>query len=332
MDVNSLIKAFSTLDLGSSRTTDLEVTTSTRDEQVKHSLIVRLPTSSSNTAAATPSLNNTALPPQASLLGLPQELKDQIYGYLTEDEESLILGLLFVEVYKLRYPSLSYEECFTSATALHPLSMTCKQMLNDFQTALLRATKTRWTFSINNFDLEQFQFFNDYVNTGLTIKPSDQWLAASAAHRTNPVGYGPRLQHNAQLCLRYQMDSNALTSVARLRHLILSSDPDDRLTMRAFQWADCVPVKIATLYHSRTGVSAKHMQSMTEGEAKRIDFSLNDLMSNEVRQDCWATAGGIRHQRYGWFDMSMVVREFRFGLREAIAETWDIEQTKGGRA
>lgn len=326
MDLNSLIKAFSTLDLNSSDKPNVEFTAPVQDAPVKPSLIVRLPLSSGNAAAATLSLNDHALPPQASLLGLPQELRDQIYGYLAESEERIILGWRLVEVYKRHYPALSYDDCFTAAIALHPLSMTCKQMLMEFQPVLFGATKTRWTFSINNFDLEQFQFFNNYVNTGLAIKPSDEWLAVKAKDPTGRYD----MQYNVQLRLRFQMDNNALISIARLRDLVLSSDPDDHQTMRAFRWAEWVPVTVGTLYHPRTRLSAKHLQSMTEGEAKRIDFSLRDLAFSEAWDEYWATAGGIPHRRDGWFDFCRVMQEFRAGFAKAIRETWAIPKPYPG--
>lgn len=252
MDVNSLIKAFSTLDLGFSRTTDHEVTTSTQDAQVNTNLIVRIPTLSSNAATATPSLNINSLPPQASLLGLPRELKDQIYGYLTESEGRIILAWRFVENYKRHYPALSYEDCFNSAIALNPLSMTCKQMLNEFQPALLRATKTRWTLLVNNFNLEQLQLFGN--------RP--------------PV---PNAKYNFEFTLRFQMDNNAVYSADRLRDLILSGDPDDPNSIGALHWVTKARIEVATLLSPRTSRSAKHVRSMTKGQAKRIEFSLRDL-------------------------------------------------------
>jgi hypothetical protein len=287
MDVNSLIKAFSTLDLGSPHTTDVDVTGSLRDAQVKvtgslrdaqvkTSLIVHLPISSKNTVAATPSLNNTSLPPQASLLGIPQELRDQIYGYLTEDEERIILGWRFVENYKRHYPALSYEDCFTSAIALHPLSMTCKQMLHEFQPELLRATKTRWTLVVNNFDLEQLQFFSDFVNTGISVKPTDRWFALVAANKPKHFRLCLELEYNVQLRLRFQMDNKATPSVAKLCDLFLSTNLDDHDTTRAFRWCKLADVEVAPRYRSRTGVSAKFIHSMTKQEADRVGISLKD--------------------------------------------------------
>lgn len=308
MDVNSLIKAFSALDSGSSDTTDALVTASTRDDA---SLNGHPPTSSSDTAATTPSRTNNSLPPQASLLGLPQELKDQIYGYLTEDENRIILGWRFVAAYKRHHPMLSYEECLNSAIALHPLSMTCKEMLNDFQPVFLRATKSRWTFSVNNFDLKQLHYFTEHVNAGLSLYPSVgwyvEWYVATAAGKPQPPS------DHVQCTLRFQMDNNAVASVDKMCDFILSSDPDDRDAMDAFDWVHWADVEVATLYSSRTGASAKHVRSMTNGQAKRIEFTLRDLEHmflapaafSSDRNDWIACdrelAGGFLILEYYWF-------------------------------
>lgn len=213
MDVNSLIKALSALDSGSSDTTDDLVTASTRNAQVSTNLNGHRPTSSIDTATATPSLTNSSLPPHASLLGLPQRLKDQIYGYLAEDENRIILGWRFLAAYKRHHPMLSHEECLDSAIALHPLSMSCKEMLNDFQPVFLRATKSRWTFSINNFDLLQLIFFSDHF---YSIISWDELLDSTEGDKPRVDGV------NVESTLRFQMDNNAVASANKLRDIILS--------------------------------------------------------------------------------------------------------------
>ena len=275
MDMNSLIEAVTALNLGLPDRTNAEVAALTRGTQVNTSLIVRLPISISDTAAAALSPAKTSLPPQASLLGLPQELKDQIYGYLTEGEDRIILGWRFVEAYKRRYyPALSHEECFTSAIALHPLSMTCKQMLNEFQPVHLRATKTRWTFLVNNFDLEQLMLLSGYVNDELLAKsiiPSMEWFDAKRACKPLPF------TSHVDFTLRFQMDNNAVGSADKLRDIFWSSCLDDCRAMRAFEWLEYANHEVATLYSTRTGGSAKHVRSMTKAEAKRIEFAFRDL-------------------------------------------------------
>jgi hypothetical protein len=284
MDVKSLIEAFGALDSSSSDTTHVEVTASTRDAQVNTSLIVHLPNSSSDTVAATKSPIKTSLPPQASLLGLPQELRDQIYPYLTENESRIVLGWRFVELWKRHYPTLSHEDCFTSAIALHPLSMTCIQMLTEFQPALLQATETRWIFVVNNFDQEQLLFFDDQYNSMYSNELID-------GESDTP-----------QLTLRFQMDNNAVSSADKLRDLCLSTAPDDYDTMRHFQSiAYGLDTEVAALYKPRIGASAKHVRSMTRGEAKRIEFTLRDLyhVFRPLRDLAFYTDHRLFHMSFG---------------------------------
>jgi len=287
MDMNSLIEAVTALNLGLPDRTNAEVAALTRGTQVNTSLIVRLPISISDTAAAALSPAKTSLPPQASLLGLPQELKDQIYGYLTEGEDRIILGWRFVEAYKRRYyPALSHEECFTSAIALHPLSMTCKQMLHEFQPVHLRATKLRWTFLVNNFDLEQLMLLSGYVNNELlanSIIPSREWKDARNACMPLPF------TSHVDFTLRFQMDNNAVGSADKLRDIFWSSCLDDCRAIEAFEWIEYANHEVATLYNPRTGGSAKHVRSMTKAEATRIEFTFRDLYctveSAEIRTE-----------------------------------------------
>jgi hypothetical protein len=199
-------------------------------------------------------------------------------------------------------------------------------MLNECQPELLRATKTRWTFSVNNFDLEQFQFLSDYVNTGISIKLTDRWLAAAAAHEKHPIGLGPRREYNVQLRLRFQMDKNAVTSFARLRDFLLSSDPDDHQAMRSSRWLQHVPVEVGTLYHPRTGSSAKLIQSMTKGEAKLIEFRIIKLLRNVSKQHEWATTDGIRHPDR-WSDVCKATQAWFEEFMTAIRETWAVQRT-----
>lgn len=312
MDVNSLIKAFSALDLNSSDTTGVEVIAPARETQVNTSLNGHLPTSSSDTAAATPSLTNTSLPPQASLLGLPRELRDQIYGYLTEDESRIILGWQFVQVHKRHYPALSYEGCFASAIALHPLSMTCKQMLTEFQPEHLRATKTRWTFSVNNFDLEQLQVFSDYVNTGTSVKLTD----GAGAAQLDPRVYS-KVDCNVELRLRFQMDNNAVSSFARLRDMHFTD------SVGSFRCLKSARTEIAIRCQPRTGASANRMQGMTKEEAKRIRSSFGEVDHEFARAlKDWSDNPSEKFWR-GYCDL---MRPWASTFARAVADTWAGEE------
>lgn len=83
-----------------------------------------------------------------------------------------MLGWRFVEAYK-HYGTLSLDDCFSSAVALHPLSMTCKQMLAEFQDVHFSASEACWTLLINNFSLEQLILFDGHIDSRVFIAPID---------------------------------------------------------------------------------------------------------------------------------------------------------------
>ena len=84
---------------------------------------------------------------------LPRELRDQIYEHLAETEERIVLGWRFLQIWEDRDAALALDDCFDSAVALHPLSMTCKQMRAEFQNIHFTATKARWTLSVDNDEI-----------------------------------------------------------------------------------------------------------------------------------------------------------------------------------
>jgi hypothetical protein len=120
-------------------------------------------------------------PPGASLLGSPRELRDQIYGYLAETEERIVLGWRFVRAHRSRDTIKTLDECFDLAVALNPLSMTCKQMRAEFQNVHFTARNARWTLLVNNFDLEQLHLFYEYIVSGSFIMPRDWATTANAS-------------------------------------------------------------------------------------------------------------------------------------------------------
>lgn len=119
--------------------------------------------------------------------------------------------------------SLSLDDCFDSAVALHPLSMTCKQMHAEFQYIHFTATKARWTLSVNNFNLDQLELFGYYIDSEV-FSEDITWVADKACMPSRPV-------NNVDFALRFQTDENAAGSAAELCGLVLSSDRDNYDTM-----------------------------------------------------------------------------------------------------
>lgn len=114
---------------------------------------------SATTPTTTPAVN---MLPQASLQGLPQELRDKIYAYLRATEEGVVQGRRFVELRKNE--SLTLDECFRSAVSQNPLSMTCRQMLKEYDDYKLKTGDSAWAIVVNNFDITQLELFSEYVD------------------------------------------------------------------------------------------------------------------------------------------------------------------------
>lgn len=89
-----------------------------------------------------------------------------IYRYLADTEERIILGRRFVEVSEDE-EDLSLDECFDEAVALHPLSMTCHQMRDEFQDLHFSYSYPKWVLVVNNFDIQQLALFDAYPVSGV---------------------------------------------------------------------------------------------------------------------------------------------------------------------
>lgn len=84
-----------------------------------------------------------------------------IYQHLAATEDCIVLGRRFVEVH-IGDEELSLDQCFHTAVALHPLSMTCRQMRDECQDLHFSDPNPQWVLVINNFDIQQITIFNTY--------------------------------------------------------------------------------------------------------------------------------------------------------------------------
>jgi hypothetical protein len=67
--------------------------------------------------------NHTTAKP--TLQTIPRELRDSIYELVAATEERIVLGRRMVEARRAD-KTLTLDQCFDQAVALHPLSMTCR--------------------------------------------------------------------------------------------------------------------------------------------------------------------------------------------------------------
>jgi hypothetical protein len=249
-------------------------------------------TSNRDTDPTITSPTQTSLPPRASLQGLPRELRDQIYEHLAETEERIVLGWRFLQIWEDRDAALALDDCFDSAVALHPLSMTCKQMRAEFQNIHFTATKARWTLSVDNFNLDQLELFGYYIDSGSFIEDIT-WMSGKACMSSRSV-------YNVDLALRFQMDENAAGSAAELCGLLLSNDRDNYDTMRAVQRCTSIVAEVAARYSYRTTAPSKRIQSMTEQDAISIDCWLRTLRPEAL---LWDLRAGYEWERSNLCDM-----------------------------
>ena len=226
-------------------------------------------TSERDYGPATMSPTQTSLPPRASFLGLPRELRDQIYEHLADTEERIVLGWRFVQAYKYNDDTVSLDECFDSAVALHPLSMTSKQMHAEYQDVHLSASEARWTLLVNNLDLEQLILFDNYIDSRVFIAPIN-WAFDKKCGFSRP-------DFNVDLKLRFQMDRNAPRSATALCELFASDERENKDTLCALKRLTGLSAEVETKHTSRSTASRNHVRSMTQEGANLITFKLTSL-------------------------------------------------------
>jgi hypothetical protein len=100
-------------------------------------------------------------PATLSLLGIPNELKDEIYGLLADDptRKPIIMGRTVAQAAKQFLFDGDIREQALFAIVQHPLEMTCHQTRAEFQTGFhVDYARSRiYEFVIDNFDFEQLK-------------------------------------------------------------------------------------------------------------------------------------------------------------------------------
>lgn len=114
--------------------------------------------------------------PSRESTGYPSRAQSK---FVADTEERIVLGRRFVEARKDK--SLPLKQCFDSAVALHALSMTCHQMLEEFQSIHHSSTShdARWVLIVNNFDFDQIEAFWTFLHHGEFFRYNEEemlWL------------------------------------------------------------------------------------------------------------------------------------------------------------
>jgi len=138
-----------------------------------------------------------ATPASPTLQGIPPELRNKIDDLLLAEPRNVSGSKLL----KLRRCSGGGDlwKQFQSATAVHPLAVTCHQMRTEFGSALATTPGQTYCLIVDNLDLDQLALFREFVAT------------YCFSHRISDKNFPPLLFTEVVLCLK--LDSNILPSV-----------------------------------------------------------------------------------------------------------------------
>lgn len=226
--------------------------------------------------AATPTASmaftsKTTIPLRASLQGLPRELRDKIYEHLATTEERIVLGRRFTRPWlHADYYWDSIEQAFESSLALHPLSMTCRQMRKEFQPFHVSALEAPWVFLVNNFDVPQLETFGGYFQS------DNYWQAGEHAEWTSEI---------PDCILRLQMDRDAVRSASELCQYVrahkysfpIANDSD--LEYLANGEGMFTMQYTPRVYNSIFG---RHNRAMSLGKAKHVKYLFRKLWQESI--------------------------------------------------
>jgi hypothetical protein len=285
-----------------------------------------------DTPAATNNNNSVVFanaPSRTSLQGLPPELRNNIFKYVAATQDRYVLGRRFHQSLQFRQDR-SLIEHLHSSVALHPLSVTCRQMQAEFSGLHLAASESRWVLVVNNFDVEQVEGFGGLVDgferdtTDNTAVPGPgyfkvvDWDYDDSGHYETPI-------HSPTVVLRFQMDRDARKMANYLYEEVSQYVGETQMPWRgehddpkgaAFGFAE-----IVTTYTPYYSAEVDRKKSMTLRQAKDFECMLKylsrrvgDILSDEP----WLT-GLITPYAYieqCWFDPFFAAVEAMRSARE----------------
>lgn len=135
-------------------------------------------------------------PASPTLIGIPLELKHQIFGHLTTSGE--VSGRKFLKKHKEEYSGDLFLQ-FISAIATNSLSVTCHQLRAEFGMFLATNAKQHHIFVVNNLDPGQLLLFRTFLAT------------YRLPHQHSDSTIPPHLFRDATL--RLELDDNICQSV-----------------------------------------------------------------------------------------------------------------------
>jgi hypothetical protein len=135
-----------------------------------------------------------------TLQGIPAELRNKIYDYLALTTPRNVSGhkLLMLRrgsIYS-RDRSISFWKQFQAATAVHPLTLTCRQIRTEFSSVLATTAGQTYCLVVDHFDWQQFELFPEFIAT------------YCFSYRVSSKNFPPLLFDEVMLCVK--MDTCAL--------------------------------------------------------------------------------------------------------------------------
>ena len=137
-------------------------------------------------------------PTSPTLQGIPPELRNKIYDYLALTTPRNVSGSKLVQLRRSRGGDIRKQ--FQSATAVHPLTLTCRQMRTEFSSVLAMTAGQSYCLIVDNLDLPQLTVFREFAAT------------CCSSHRVSDENFPPVLLRDIMLCLK--LDSDILGSAA----------------------------------------------------------------------------------------------------------------------
>lgn len=171
--------------------------------------------------------------PQPTLLGLPAELRNDIYLFVAAGSTRPLLAsrLMQLEEQTTTSPdnrnNVTPETVLNRAVGLHPLSRTCRQLRDEFQPVFLHESAPYHRLIINNFDVAQTEFVTSFLHKfhvrGFRLKGARRYKSHSGVPHSIKV--------------EFLADSDIVKSAdAFLQHVLTKSEiPKHLLTRSAMQ-------------------------------------------------------------------------------------------------
>lgn len=156
-------------------------------------------------------------PPQASLIGIPPELRNEIYHLVAQEiDQVTIIGRKIHDPTNHTNATIFYEEIeagerLWSTIAKHPLSQTCRQLRQDFDPIhrhrALVTKVSEYCLKLENYDIDTMEECASLISQ---IPPLEQHLRGTF----NPIFNCP--SETSKFKVNFQLNSHAPESVEKL--------------------------------------------------------------------------------------------------------------------